>query len=480
MLRRTTLVVLTLLLACGDDDSIVIPQEDGGRMPPPEVLPETCDPAQPLVLGEREPFFLGECGSTERTFELASDTGISLRANIDPALLTNMTIARADQAPSESEAFVEGVLEHRFSLPAGDYVLRFETEEEMEASGTALLEDSCSNRTMLEFDTPESGTLEDGDCLSPDRSDLWTIGVAREGRILIELNEGDAEIELLDEELGLVAGGGEGTIDETLAPGRYLVRVFSPTSADTSYTLLASELDACAPFETELGATVTGTLDGEDCANGALRSDRYSFLSPGFQLVRAEWAARDGSDNPGDHVNEIPGEIVGSSVTYARGAENGDVVASWIGVIEPGTQVWSLGRLFEGAIPAGGTSYAGAVAVPPAPGCTEHINQAPIVDDTLLDEQRLWDCTEGSRNITVRSITVARNTTIGIGAAAPDAEGGVNIELRRVSGEVVQRGFAFQDQAASFVTAIPPGMYWLVALGTDRVATHQISVNFMR
>lgn len=204
-------------------------------------------------------------------------------------------------------------------------------------------------------------------------------------------------------------------------------------------------------------------------------------MTEGAQLVRAEWAALMGSVDAGDHILAIQNNgLTDRSVRRTVRGTDGEVVGSWTGVVDEGPHGWSMGRLFEGALPAGGMAYVAAVAVPPAPQCVQHVDVVPIVEPFRREAERLWDCRVGSRFVRVQSVTVPELHTVGINVAAPTSRFGIFLEVYTASGrQLGRRSLAVDDQIAGVTTRFDPGMYFIVTEGNDLSEAYELSMNFL-
>lgn len=473
-------VVVSANVSCGDDD--MLPIFDAGQVRPPE-LPPSCDGGGSLTLGEESGVFLGDCGVSTRTLRVEELTGVVVQVELDaPATLQVLGEDGEEVAGVEVPSAAEiGALEIAIALPAGRYSFELTKNGETNFGGTLLASNACERQVSLGAGDTLEGSLDEGDCRDPRPTDRYSFRQVAERRVRLAVEEGFmAALRLLDEDGEVVAE--RSVIDQVVPVGLYTLVVADDAGAAAgAYTLSATDVDPCFPFDSTLPRSFGGTLEEGDCEQAGIVSDDLRIETDTFQLVRAEWSTAFGSDNRGDHALSVLSEGVrASGVQRVVRGDDGMVSVSWTGVLEPGSHVYSISLLTPGGIPAGGVPYGAGIASPPAPTCREHLQMAPLTDlPVTLYDQTLWDCQEGGNFVFVRSVVVPEARSGNIGLAAPDADISENLlmSLLNADGTQIRRSpLAFGPQVANITTLLNPGLYWIVVQGRRQDTRFQLGI----
>jgi len=469
-------VIAACGVACGDDGGTWVPDAtgdvgasdagagDAGGLPTDASL---CDDEGTVVVGRTTGLVVGSCGVASREF--TADARVGLSVVVDAAAPVRVRIVADDGAAAfEADVDPDATFDGGVALDAGTW--RIEVTGDEGASAALTLVDACAEApTPLVIGEPVDAELAVGDCLAPDETDRFVLTRSVPSRLQLEVTTDAFEpaLSVVGADGGVVGSGGP-TLDLAVPAGTWAVEVSGGLGA---YAVRASIVDPCAPTDVSVPGIVGGTFDDDDCADTAsLRTTDLAFDTDALVLVRAEVAVRDPGIDPAEVVNELTNNGLASTFVRMTARTESAAAVARVGVLDPGPHLWTVGRLFDGAVPAPGSGvpWVATLSLVPEPHCTRHLDLRPLVDPergaaSTRRGQTAWDCAIDGRwpAVWIQSVTFTEATFYSVSVFI-ERSGTAQVEFVAPDGRVLDSGFAIGDQLGVATAQARPGTYWVI------------------
>lgn len=192
----------------------------------------------------------------------------------------------------------------------------------------------CQAASPISMGQSMAGLLSAADCVQPDGvyGDRWSLSLSGQTDVRIDLtsNQFDAFLELRDDVGNMIAqnddagGSLDSRIIQTLQTGSYIILARSLVPGQTGgYQLSVSEAPDCSPVGVlQLGQTVTGALDADDCLfEFGGNMDNWSLSLTSTQRLRIDLKSSDFDEVvlvQDQHGNIINGAGGGGPTAHAR------------------------------------------------------------------------------------------------------------------------------------------------------------------